>query len=165
MASFYGTLEQQKVELQLQVSMFLPFWKRWKWYFIFQFAMDAINAYLISEVEAAYKKVEQYKKECFDLRDQLLVQDGQIIEIQTELEQMEDANETLVDQHYNMEMYAKWLEDRCKFGSGRTIPKRLLRYSFESGRETFRIRSRFEPGVIYQTDDMINWQEIYDLTR
>ena len=112
--------------------------------------MEPLNQYLVEELAAAYNLIK-------NLESDNLQMDASIQELTTTVE--EQAIE--LD---NVSRYAMWLERRVTLPGRRRLPYRLLRSAWERnhiGGLTIQIR---ETGQTYQTNDLVFWDEVYDLT-
>ena len=120
--------------------------------------MDAINHYLIIEVEAAYKKMEKLQRELLIKRSEVLQQDAEMQEMQSRLDDHEDREEEDIN-------YINWLERRVTYTRKRNVPSQVLRRAFRTGVTRGRIRVVQEPDTEYWTTNMRDWYTIYDLSN
>lgn len=140
--------------------------------FTFQFAMDAINSYLIEEVETAYKKVEVMKTEA-DLRTSYITvlevrnnrQRHRIVAQELEIEAMRERIAEVEGDLQRMTNYAEFVEERVLVAPKRRVPKKVLRTAFETGQTRYVLINRVDIKNRYFSRDLINWHSYIDLTE
>ena len=106
--------------------------------------MDAINKYLVAEVDAAYNLVEMehedtlaWKEMYYDLRDKFHLAIFQRNELRTNVEHLEATLQNGMRQYREQSQtlshkrrYSEWLEGRVVLPTGGTVPPHLLQHVF-----------------------------------
>ena len=138
--------------------------------------MQAIDHYLIQEVEQAYVKMEAMKAKMVAQNREMMMMRSDNYRLEQMNLALHEENDTqrsdliLARQESDMlKDYAEWVEERVainrRYEKNVRMPRNVLRRMYMRDERRVVMRNVAQPDILYVTENMIDWNEIIDLTQ
>ena len=126
-------------------------------------SFEPVTVYFADLVAAQGKALDQAYAREKELQLSLTESQSQIEDLRQRLQDTQSNMRYYQRAHHSLGPYAKWLEDRVHFPTGRTIPASFLRHTYRHGCAGGAIIT--VGGESFITSDGWRWSPYMDLTK